>query len=87
MNAMDDPTNTTDRIIRQGRALVRAIEGMSEINPTGPIERALAGFLLAGYKRRLRAIVEVLPDWVVEKILGASEHIEDDRPAAWMSWN
>ena len=37
----------TDRILRQGRALVRAIE------PSGPFERALAGLLLAIHKRRL----------------------------------
>ena len=31
--------------------------------------------LLAGYKRRLRRIVEAAPDWVSEEILSASEHI------------
>jgi hypothetical protein len=77
----------TDRIIRQGRALVRAIEGLATIEPTGPIERALASLLVAAYKRRLRAIVETVPSWVAEKILGASEHIGDDRAAVWMSDN
>jgi hypothetical protein len=37
----------TDRIILQGRALVRAIEGLSTIEPTGPFERALARLLMA----------------------------------------
>lgn len=32
----------TDRILRQGRALVRAIEALGTIEPTGPFERALA---------------------------------------------
>ena len=32
---------TADRIIRQGRALVKAIEGLSEVDPTSPIERAM----------------------------------------------
>ena len=45
----------TDRVIAQGRALVSAIEGLTEIDPTGPIERVIAALLLAAYKRRLRA--------------------------------
>jgi hypothetical protein len=48
----------TDRIIAQGRALVRAIEALGTIEPTGPTERVLAGLLLAGYKRRLRVIIQ-----------------------------
>ena len=32
----------TDRVISQGRALVRAIEAMTEIEPSGWFERALA---------------------------------------------
>jgi hypothetical protein len=63
----------TDRIILQGRALVRAIEALGTIEPTGPFERALARLLLAAYKRRLRAIVKVVPTWVSEEILSASE--------------
>jgi hypothetical protein len=47
----------------QGKALVRAIEALGTIEPTGPTERVLAGLLLAGYKRRLRAIVEAAPSW------------------------
>lgn len=52
IDEMTDP-ELTDRIIRQGRALVRAIEGISVIEPTGLIEQALAGLLQAAYKRRL----------------------------------
>jgi hypothetical protein len=52
---MADP-ELTDRIIAQGKALVRAIEALGTIEPTGPTERVLAGLLLAGYKRKLRAI-------------------------------
>jgi hypothetical protein len=73
----------TDRILRQGRAL----EGLSEIEPSGPIERFIAGLLLAAYKRRLRGIVEAAPAWVTEEILSASERIGDDRVALWMSEN
>jgi hypothetical protein len=51
----------TDRILRQGRALVRAIEAMDTIEPSGPLERALARLRMAAYKRRLRAIVKVVP--------------------------
>jgi len=39
---MTDPTHT-DRIIAQGRALVRAIAAMATIEPSGPFECALAG--------------------------------------------
>jgi len=53
--------NPTDRIIAQGKALVRAIEALGTIQPTGSYERALARLLMAAYKRRLRAIVKVVP--------------------------
>ena len=53
---MADP-ELTDRIIAQGKALVRAIEAPGTIEPSGWFERAIARLLLAGYKRRLRAIV------------------------------
>jgi len=36
----------TDRIIAQGRALVRAIEALDTIEPSDPIEWTLAGLLL-----------------------------------------
>ena len=45
---MSDP-KLIDRVIEQGKALVRAIEALGTIEPTGPIERALAR-LLAAYK-------------------------------------
>jgi hypothetical protein len=76
-----------DRIIRQGRALVHAIEALGTIEPSGLFERLIAGLLLAAYKRRLRRIVEVSPEWVVERILSASERIGDRRMALWMSDN
>jgi hypothetical protein len=38
---MNDPA-LTDHILRQGKALVRAIESLGTIEPTGPFERALA---------------------------------------------
>jgi hypothetical protein len=83
---MTDPA-LTEHIIAQGKAIVRAIEALGTIEPSGPFERAIAGLLLAAYKRRLRAIVKVAPSWVTEEILSASEHIENDRPALWMSNN
>lgn len=76
-----------DRVITQGRALVRAIEALGIIEPSGWFERALARLLLAGYKHRLRAIVGTVPAWVTEEILSASQHIGDDRAALWMSDN
>jgi hypothetical protein len=63
----------TNRIITQGRALVRAIEALGTIQPTGPFERALARLLRAAYKRRLRAIVAAAPTWVSEGMLSTSE--------------
>jgi hypothetical protein len=50
----------TNRIITQARALVRAIEALGTIQPTGPFERALSHLLMTAYKRRLRAIVRVV---------------------------
>jgi len=63
----------TNRILTQARALVRAIEALGTIQPTGPFERALARLLLAAYKRRLRAIVKVVLTWVSEEMPSTSE--------------
>ena len=63
------------------------IEALDIIEPTGPFERAVAGLLLAAYKRRLRSIVGAAPAWVSEKILSASENISDQRPVLWLSDN
>jgi hypothetical protein len=54
----------TDRVLEQGKALVRAIEALETIEPTGPIESAMVWVLLQAYRRRLRGIVELAPDWV-----------------------
>ena len=78
---------TADRIIRQGRTLVRAIEGLSEVDPTRPIERLMIRMLLDSYKQRLQALVAALPAWAVEKILSASEHVGDDGAVVWVSKN
>jgi hypothetical protein len=83
---MTDP-EFTDHIIVQGKALVRAIEALGTIEPSGLFERWLAGLLQAAYKRRLRAIVEAVPAWMTEEILSASEHIGDDRAVLWISKN
>lgn len=79
--------NTTERVLEQGKALVRAIEAQETIEPTGPIESAIVWFLLEAYRHRLRAIVASAPDRVVEQILSASTHIDEYRPAVWMSDN
>jgi hypothetical protein len=80
-------TEAADRVITQGRALVRAIEVVSTIEATRPFERAIASLLLTAYKRRLRAAIAVAPAWMGERILSASEAISEDRPAVWMSDN
>ena len=56
-----------DRVLRQGRALVKAIEALDITEPTGPIERFTPGLLQAAYKRRLRAIVEAAPGGDTER--------------------
>jgi hypothetical protein len=66
-------SDPTDRIIAQGKALVRAIEALGTIQPTGPFERALARLLMAAYKRRLRGIVAAAPAWVSGEMLSTSE--------------
>ena len=81
-----DPEHV-DHIIQQGRALVRAIEALGTIEPSGWFERLIASLLLAAYKRRLRGIVEVSPEWVIERIVSASERIGDRRMVLWMSDN
>ena len=81
-----DP-DRTDRIIEQGKALVRAIEAIGTIEPSGWFERMIARLLLAAYKQRLRGAIAALPSWAGEEILSASQHLERDRPAVWMSWN
>ena len=80
-------TELTDRILRQGRALVRAIEALGTIEPTNRLERQWVRPLLYLYKQRLRGIVEAAPAWVSKEILSGSEHIEDRRAALWLSKN
>lgn len=77
----------TERVICQGKALVRAIEALSTIEPSGWFERWQMWLLTAAYKQRLRAIVESVPAWVAEEILSASEHIGEDRAALLISKN
>jgi hypothetical protein len=78
---------TLNRILKQVQAFAHQIQVPASIEPPGLLERALARLLMAAYRRRLRAIVRVVPTWVSEEILSASEHIRDDRPVPWMSKN
>jgi hypothetical protein len=50
-----------ERIPDPGNALVRAIEALEAIGPTGPIERVQSWFLLQAYRRRLRTVVAAAP--------------------------
>ncbi len=83
----ESQTGPTDRVLEQAKALVRAIEAVETMRATGPIGRVQAWFLLKAGRRRLRAIVELLPNWLVEDILSAGEHIDEGRPALWLSEN
>mgnify|MGYP001037837288 CR=1 FL=1 len=76
-----------DYVIQQGRALVHAIEALGTIGPSGLFERLIADLLLAAYKRRLRRIVEAVPAWMAERVLSASQRIDDKRMVLWMSDN
>jgi hypothetical protein len=78
---------TADRIIRQSRALVKAIEGLSEVDPGGPIERLMIRMLVDSYKQRLLVLTAAFPTWAVERILSTSGHIGDDRAAVWTKNN
>jgi len=56
----------------------------------GPAHNRAIGLiraLAAAYKHRLREIIKVVPSWVAEQILSASEHIGEDRAAVGMSEN
>jgi len=57
----------SDCIVAKGKALVRAIEALGTIEPSGAIERAAARLLLYAYKRRLRGVVEAALVWMVEE--------------------
>ena len=56
--AIPDPIH---RILRQRRALVRAIEGLGTIQPSGPFERSPARLPMAAYERRLQGVVALAP--------------------------
>jgi hypothetical protein len=51
---------------------VRAIEALEAIQATGPLERAVVSLLLQAYRRRLRGLIELAPEWVGEEILSES---------------
>jgi hypothetical protein len=66
-----------DHVIRQGRALSRAIEALEAIEPSGGFERAGARLLVKAYKRRLREIIGNAPTWVGNRIFDATASIRD----------
>ena len=63
MDQLPSP-DSSDSLIRQNRALVRAIEALSTIKPTSPFQRALVRLPMLAYNRRLCAIVGTAPAWV-----------------------
>jgi hypothetical protein len=77
----------TERVLEQGKALVRGIEALDTIKPSGPVERVIVWLLLQAYRPRLRAIVASAPTWISEEVLSASERIGQDRAAVWLSEN
>jgi hypothetical protein len=77
----------SERILEQGKALVRGIEALETIDPTASIERRMVALLLKTYRCRLGAILASAPTWVSEEILSASQEIDDQRPEVWPSDN
>ncbi len=60
-------------LIDQGRALVRAIEALEDIDTRGWFARSMGRLLHAAYEHRLDEIVELLPDEIVGEIAQAGE--------------
>ena len=61
----------TNEIITQGRSLLRAIEALEAIVPSGQAENQLAEQLAGVYRHRLRELLKTAPAWISEEILGA----------------
>jgi len=72
----------TDYIISQGRALVRAIEALRNIEASRPFESELAELLRSACQRCLRCIVADAPSWVCEEIMKPGEYAQDVQPAS-----
>ena len=83
---MNDP-ELTDRIIEEGQPLVRAIEAVEIITPTGRFVRAITWLQLQAHRRRLRGIISLAPAWLGEEILSASQNIESASPALCLTRN
>jgi hypothetical protein len=66
--------NQAEHVLEQGRALIRAVEALETIVPTGPVLRVQAWFLPEAYRRPLRGIIELAPERAAEEILTASDH-------------
>lgn len=65
-------------IVAQGRALVRAIEALDAIVPSGRLERYFARLLTSIYKHRLRQTLRLAPVWISEEIMSVSEQIKEN---------
>jgi hypothetical protein len=70
-----EPTNP---IVTQGRALVRAIEALDAIVPSGRLEMYFAKLLTSIYKHRLRQTLKLAPVWISEEIMSISEQTRED---------
>jgi hypothetical protein len=64
-------TEVTDEIITQGQSLLRAIEALDTIIPSGRVESQLAEQLMGVYRHRLRELLKTAPAWIGEEILSA----------------
>ena len=76
----DQPVDVPDdaaRLIRQGRALVRAIEALQIIEPSDDSERASTHLLVKAYKLRLREIIGTAPTWIGNRIFEALQSFPD----------
>lgn len=82
---MKSQSQTTDQIIGQGQALVRATKALETIKPTAPCERVQTRFLLQAHRRRMRDFVAAAPESMGEEILSASQHTDEEGPAVTLS--
>ena len=64
-------TEVTDEIITQGRSLLRAIEALEAIVPSGQAESQLAEQLVGVYRHRLWELLKTALAWISEEILSA----------------
>lgn len=68
----------TEPLLYQGTGIVRGIEVLESIEPTGPTERAQALSLLQTYRRPVIAVVRVVLGLLADEDLNANQRTGTD---------